>query len=86
MQNITKFAGYFLKSSLDLFDEELMEESTNCAGEISGCPVNHQSSTWSKWTECPTCFQQGYPNVKRERFRYCIDGKNEGSMCPAKVR
>ena len=86
MQNITKFAGYFLKSSLDLFDEEDMKESRNCADEISGCPVNHQFQKWSKWTECPICFQQGYPIVERRRFRYCIDGRNGGSSCPAAVR
>ena len=86
MLNFTKLQDNFSKSSIDLFGEEEKREVRNCAGEISGCPVNHQFQKWSKWTECPTCFQQGYPNVERKRSRYCVNGRNGGSMCPAEVR
>ena len=64
----------------------MIEETINCAGEISGCPVDHQFQKWSKWTECPTCFQPGNKKVERKRSRYCIDGRNGGSMRPAAVR
>ena len=73
-----------LKSSSNVKTERI-----NCAEgaeSISPCPQNHTYSHWTKWSSCPKCFEQSGPKPKRERWRYCINGKYGGTNCSEEIR
>lgn len=62
------------------------EDVVNCAGNIPYCPLDHTYLPWTTWTTCPKCSEESNPNPKRKRYRHCVDGKYEGSLCPPNVK